>query len=57
MKECDGTDIRLVGGQTALDGSVEICQDELWIPVCDDSWGYREAKVVCRQLGYNGSMD
>ena len=54
-KECNGTDIRLTGGQTALDGIVEICEDEVWVPVCDDKWDYREATVVCRQLGYIGS--
>lgn len=54
-RECDGTEIHLIDGQTALDGRVEICQGGLWVPVCDDKWDYREATVVCRQLGYIGS--
>ena len=55
-KECNGTDIHLTGGQTALDGIVEICEDEVWVPVCDDKWDYRAATVVCRQLGYYGGI-
>ena len=54
-KECNGTNIQITGGQTALDGIVEICEDEVWVPVCDDKWDYRAATVVCRQLGYEGS--
>ena len=34
---------------------MEICQDELWISVCANKWDYREATVVCRQLGYSES--
>ena len=55
-KECNGTDIHITGGQTAFDGIVEICEDEVWVPVCDDKWDYRAATVVCRQLGYYGGI-
>ena len=54
-QECNGTDVRLVDGKTELDGSVEICQNGLWVPVCGEKWDYREAQIVCKQLGYNGS--
>ena len=54
-QECNGTDVRLVDGETEFDGSVEICQNGLWVPVCDDMWNYRKAQIVCEQLGYSGS--
>ena len=43
-----------MNGRTAKDGQVLVCFDGLWGSVCDDRWDFRDATVVCRQLGYNG---
>ena len=52
-------DIRLVpaSGEPAHKGRVEIYHDNEWGGVCDDFWGQADAKVVCRQLGYQGAID
>ena len=50
---CPSNALRLVGSDAnALSGRVEICNNNIWGTVCDDSWGAPDAQVVCRQLGY-----
>ena len=49
-------DVRLVGGNTAREGRVEIWYNSQWNTVCDDSWGINDANVVCQQLGYRGAI-
>ena len=50
---CEDGDLRLVGGNTPMEGRVEICQNEVWGTVCDSLWSFNEGRVTCRQLGYS----
>ena len=47
--------VRLTNGYAPSIGRVEIWYSDQWNTVCDDSWSITDAKVVCRQLGYQGA--
>ncbi|KAI6653265.1 Deleted in malignant brain tumors 1 protein-like isoform X2 [Oopsacas minuta] len=40
-----------------ISGRVVVYVDRNWIGVCDDDWGFPDALVVCRSLGYNFTIN
>lgn len=52
---CAEGDIRLQGGSSSNTGRVEICHNNAWGTVCDDFWGFVNARVACLQLGFPSS--
>ena len=50
---CSDGDIRLIGGSVPSEGRVEVCYDNEWGTVCDDSWDDSDAGVACRRAGFS----
>ncbi len=44
--------VRLVGGNSDTEGTVQVCYKSLWGLVAADEWSNRDASVICHQLGY-----
>ena len=49
---CRDGDIRLTGGSSEREGTVEVCSDQTWGMVSGLGWGEKDARVVCRQMQF-----
>ena len=45
--------VRLVGGTVPNEGRVEICNQNAWGTMCDNSWDIIDADVACHSAGYS----
>ena len=48
--------MRLVNGSLASNGRVEVSFGGQWGTICDSNWADNDAKVVCKQLGYQDGV-
>ncbi|KAJ8034631.1 Neurotrypsin [Holothuria leucospilota] len=49
-------DVRLAEGYSTSSGRIEVMIDGRWGGVCTDKWNLTDARVVCRQLGYQTTI-
>ena len=54
---CVSGAVRLVNGSSDREGIVEVCYQGVWTTVDGYSWDYRDARVLCRQLGYHDKCE
>ena len=55
---CADGEVRLQGGPNEFEGRVEICEGTQWVSLCSDSgWYTPEARIVCKQLGFDSSQN
>ena len=44
--------IRLVGGRSSNEGTVEVTYRQHTGVICDDEWSFADADVACRMAGF-----
>ena len=49
---CTNDDVRLAGGSSNTNGRVELCLNGEWGTICENFWDARDARVICRHLGF-----
>ncbi|KAL8621028.1 hypothetical protein ACOMHN_043518 [Nucella lapillus] len=49
-------DVRLIRGRAHSAGTVLLYHKGRWGTVCDDKWNVTDSDVVCRQMGFSGSL-
>ena len=47
---CTDGEVRLSGGSSETEGTVEVCHNRTWGMVSGLGWGEEDARVICRQL-------
>ncbi|KAJ8306919.1 hypothetical protein KUTeg_015003 [Tegillarca granosa] len=47
-----GVEVGLVGGNSSFEGRVEIKANGTWGTLCDSSWSFYDAKVICSMIGF-----
>ncbi|XP_066954752.1 uncharacterized protein [Macrobrachium rosenbergii] len=47
---------KLVGGSGSHEGNVQIKVGDEWGFICDDNFGFEEADLLCRGLGFQGAL-
>ena len=53
---CTNEDVYLTGGSTRLEGTVQLCYNNVLGTVCDNFWDDNDADVVCQQLGHSSEL-
>jgi len=48
--------VYLSGGRGPWEGTINVYHNNQWGTVCDDAFGKSDADVICRMLGYSGSV-
>nr|XP_054757153.1 MAM and LDL-receptor class A domain-containing protein 1-like [Lytechinus pictus] len=49
--------VRLTGGVTPREGTVELLYNESWGSICHTNWDIDDANVICRGLGYDRALN
>ena len=52
--ECEEQSMRLEDGRTPTEGRLEVCIEGQWGTVCEKNFNKVEARITCRQLGFEG---